>query len=107
ISYRSFIVPPFSNVLLPVSLQGGCSALGWVNSIPSLVGHFQSVTNSAGHYKTMSVWRIDNDASHAGTAIWWLNNNPGVWRQWVTDEAATAIQEALDGGERAKGWPDQ
>ena len=62
---------------------------------------------NADDYTSMSIWRIDNDASHADTAIWWLNNNPGIWRQWVTDEAATAIQEALDRGERAEGWPDQ
>ena len=59
------------------------------------------------HYASMSVWRIDNDASHADTAIWWLQNNPDVWRKWVTDEAAASIQEALDGGERAEGWPDR
>ncbi len=62
---------------------------------------------TADHYKSMSIWRIDNDASHADTAIWWLNNNPGIWRQWVTIEAAAAIQEALNAGERAEGWPDQ
>ena len=62
---------------------------------------------SADHYRAMSIWRIDNDANHADTAFWWLDNNPGVWRRWVTDEAATASQEALDGGERAFGWPEQ
>lgn len=59
------------------------------------------------HYASMSIWRIDNDASHADAAIWWLNNHPDVWRRWVTDEAATAIQDALDGDGRAEGWPDQ
>ena len=61
----------------------------------------------ADHYTSMSIWRIDNDASHANTAIWWLNNNPAIWGQWVTDEAAAAIQSALDGGESAEGWPGQ
>ena len=62
---------------------------------------------STGDYTSMSIWRIDNDASHADTAVWWLNNNSNIWRQWVTDEAANAIQEALDRDERAEGWPDQ
>ena len=50
---------------------------------------------SADHYRSMSIWRIDNDASYADTAIWWLENNPGVWRQWVTDEAAAAYTSPL------------
>ena len=62
---------------------------------------------STGDYTSMSLWRIDNDASHADTAVWWLNNNASIWRQWVTDEAANAIQEALDRDERAEGWPGQ
>jgi len=61
---------------------------------------------SADHYTSMSIWRIDNHASHADAAIWWLNNNPGVWSQWVTDEAANAIRDALENDERAEGWPD-
>jgi len=61
---------------------------------------------NAAHYTVLSVWRIDNEASYADTAIWWLNENEDIWRQWVTEEAAAGIQEALDAGERAEGWPD-
>ncbi len=74
---------------------------------PEVAGMLRKWELTADHYKSMSIWRIDNDASHADAAIWWLNNNPGVWRQWVTIEAAAAIQEALNAGERAEGWPDQ
>ena len=73
---------------------------------PEVAGMLLKWDLNADHYASMSIWRIDNDASHADTAIWWLNNNPGIWRQWVTDEAATAIREALNGVERAEGWPD-
>ena len=73
---------------------------------PEVAGMLRKWHLDADHYTSMSIWRIDNDASYADAAIWWLSNNRGVWGQWVTDEAATAIQKALDGDERAEGWPD-
>lgn len=76
-------------------------------SAPEVAGMLRKWELDIDHYASMTIWRIDNDASHADTAIWWLENNPDVWRQWVTDEAAVAIQEALDSGERAEGWPDE
>ena len=81
---------------------------------PELLMHAPEVASmlrkwelTADHYASMSIWRIDNDAGHADTAVWWLKSNQDIWRTWVTDEAAAAIQEALDEGERAAGWPDR
>lgn len=56
-------------------------------------------------YSSLALWRIDNDADHADAAIWWLENNSATWRGWVNEAAAAAIQDALDAGERADGWP--
>lgn len=56
-------------------------------------------------YKAAAVWRLDNEAGIAEAALWWLNHNADVWSQWVTPEAAAAIQAALDAGETAAGWP--
>ena len=72
---------------------------------PEVAGMLRKWDLNADHYTAMSIWRTDNDASHADTAIWWLDNNQGIWRQWVTEEAAAAMQEALDGGEGVEGWP--
>ncbi len=58
------------------------------------------------HYASISKWRSDNDGSYADAAVWWMKNNPEVWRQWVTEEAAYAIQDALNEDERAEGWPN-
>ncbi len=74
---------------------------------PDVAAMLQKWHLSTDHYAAMTIWRLDNGANHADAAIWWLNSKPGVWRQWVTDEAAAAIQNALDSGERAEGWPDQ
>ena len=74
--------------------------------VPEVAQMLQNWDLSAVHYTALSIWRIDNDASYADTAIWWLNENDDVWRQWVTEDAAAAIQAALDAGERADGWPN-
>ena len=74
---------------------------------PEVAGMLQKWELTSGDYASMSIWRLDNGASHADAAVWWLSNRPDTWRRWVTAEAADAIQEALDGGERAEGWPDQ
>ncbi|MDE2817089.1 MAG: ABC transporter substrate-binding protein [Chloroflexota bacterium] len=58
-------------------------------------------------YKELAVWRLDNEAGIAEAALWWLNHNADVWSQWVTPEAAAAVQAALDAGETAAGWPTE
>ncbi|MDE2750453.1 MAG: hypothetical protein OXI34_15975 [Chloroflexota bacterium] len=61
---------------------------------------------NAAAYRALSGWRIDNEASYADTAVWWLNENEEIWREWVTEEAAAGIWAALEGGAGAEGWPD-
>ena len=58
-------------------------------------------------YTRLARWRIEQDASYADAAIWWLNNNEDVWAQWVTVGAAGNIRVALAAGERADGWPNE
>ena len=59
-------------------------------------------------YKGVARWQGENpDADVKQTAIWWLNNNPDIWGDWVTDEAAESIQAALTDGDEAEGWPDE
>ncbi len=59
-------------------------------------------------YKGVAAWQQDNpDATTADVALWWLNGNASVWKGWVTDEAAEAIQEALDDNEIPEGWPEE
>ena len=59
-------------------------------------------------YKAVVRWQGDNpDAGTNDTAIWWLNSNADVWSDWVTDDAAAAIQAALSAGETPDGWPTE
>ena len=59
-------------------------------------------------YKSVARWQAENpDADVKQTALWWLKGNADVWGEWVTDEAQTAIQAALDADEEAEGWPSE
>ena len=59
-------------------------------------------------YGPVLLWQIDNpDASTKDTTLWWLNNNADIWGDWVTADAAAAIQAALAAGEEAEGWPSE
>ena len=57
-------------------------------------------------YQAVVRWQDENpDANFTATAIWWLNNNAGIWSRWVTNDAAAGIRAALRAGEVADGWP--
>ena len=74
---------------------------------PGVVEMLRKWDLSEERYAKLAVWQIEHKASHTDAAIWWLNDSQDVWREWVTDEAAAAIQAALAAGERAEGWPDE
>ena len=58
-------------------------------------------------YKEVVKWRDANEgASINDAALWWLKSNADIWKAWVTPEAASAIQAALDKSEIPDGWPD-
>lgn len=57
-------------------------------------------------YKDVAAWMNENeDAESEDAALWWLSGNRDTWSAWVTADAATAVQAALDAGESAAGWP--
>ena len=58
-------------------------------------------------YKSVVKWRAENESATINdAALWWLKSNADTWKTWVTPEAATAIQAALDSNETPEGWPD-
>ena len=59
-------------------------------------------------YREVAAWLDENsDASSNDAALWWLNGNVDMWRGWVTEEAAAAIEAALAENEVPDGWPDE
>ena len=57
-------------------------------------------------YKGVAQWTDENDATVEEAAMNWLMEESDLWSEWVTDEAAAAVQSALSAGEEAEGWPD-
>ena len=75
---------------------------------PDVVEMLRAWSFSIEVYKSVAAWLQDNpDASAEDAALWWLNGNADVWGQWVTEDAAAAIQAALDAGEIPEGWPEE
>jgi len=59
-------------------------------------------------YRGVAVWLEENGgATSNDAALWWLNGNIEIWRGWVTEEAAAAIEAALAANEIPDGWPDE
>ncbi len=78
-----------------------------LTAVPEVVALLRKWDFTLERYQELAVWRIDSEASIEEAAIWWLNHNADVWNEWVTAEAAAAIQAALDAGETATGWPTE
>ena len=59
-------------------------------------------------YKAVVRWSAANpDADTNTTALWWLNSNTDIWEQWVTADAAAAVNAALAEGATPDGWPSE
>lgn len=65
---------------------------------PEVIGMLQNWDFTIDIYKGIFQWMDSNEGSTAEeAAIWFLNNND-VWESWVTDDAAAAVNSALDSG---------
>ena len=74
---------------------------------PDVIAFLQKWGFTVEIYKGIFQWMDSQEGATPGdAAIWWLNNSPDVWGQWVTEDAAADIKAALAAGEEAEGWPD-
>ena len=59
-------------------------------------------------YREVAAWQSENSSAGTNDAtLWWLSGNAEIWRDWVTDEAADAIEAALAANEIPDGWPEE
>ena len=64
--------------------------------------------NVDGNYKPVVRWQSANpEANLEDAALWWLRENGDVWSEWVTADAGSTIQAALESGEIPDGWPQE
>ena len=79
-----------------------------VTDAPDVVEMLRAWDVNIDVYKPIAKWMLDNpDADAKDAALWWLKGNAALWGAWVTADAATAIQAALDANEIPDGWPTE
>lgn len=79
-----------------------------LGSAPDVVDMLRSWGLNIEVYSAIAQWQRENaDASTNDAALWWLKSNPGIWTGWVTADAASTIQAALDANEVPDGWPEE
>ena len=79
-----------------------------IEGAPDVIDVFENWGFDIPEYTTVYLWRLENpNADIADSALWWLNTNRDVWSTWVTPEAATAVNAALDNNVIPEGWPTE
>ena len=66
------------------------------NKAPDIYECLQKVKIRGYHISDMLWYMKDQDVDGRAAAIYWMQNNPDEWTQWVTEEAAANIQAFLD-----------
>ena len=75
---------------------------------PDVVSMLRNWGFDIDRYKAVAAWQSENmEATANDSALWWLNGNVDVWSEWVTPEAAAAIDTALMANEVPDGWPTE
>ena len=75
---------------------------------PEVIGFLQEWEFTIDIYKGIFQWMDANEgATPEEAAMHWLESESDIWSQWVTHDAAHAIEHALEDGLEADGWPDQ
>ena len=75
---------------------------------PDVVSMLRNWGFDIDRYKAVAAWQSENmEATANDSALWWLNGNVDVWSEWVTPEAAAAIDTALMANETPDGWPTE
>ena len=75
---------------------------------PDVVAMLRNWGFNIDRYKGVAAWASDNmEATVNDAALWWLNGNVDTWSEWVTPEAAAAIDTALMANEIPEGWPTE
>ncbi len=79
-----------------------------IDAAPDVIEMLESWGFTISVYREVVAWQQQNDGANANdAALWWLNSKTDIWRAWVTDDAAAAIDAALAANEIPDGWPTE
>ena len=79
-----------------------------VDAAPDVIEMLKAWDFNIEVYKEVARWQNENsDATNNDAALWWLHSRPELWSEWVTEDAAAAIEEALAANEIPDGWPTE
>ena len=79
-----------------------------IDAAPDVVEMLRAWGFDINVYKEVARWqRKNSDAGANDAALWWLNSKADMWRAWVTEDAAAAIEAALAANEIPDGWPTE
>ena len=79
-----------------------------ISNAPDIITMLRSWDFNIDVYKEVASWQSENEGASANdAALWWLKGNTAVWSGWVSDDAATAIEAALEDNETPDGWPSE
>lgn len=62
---------------------------------PEVVEFLKNYETSNDLTEDMLEYLDDNDASADETAVWWMKENEDIWTNWVSEEVAEKVKEAL------------
>lgn len=81
-----------------------------VVAIPEFVQDFPDIADFLSHYQTSSAltsqalaYMQENEAEADQAAIWFLQEHPEIWKEWVPADVAQKIEAALDGSADSTG----
>ena len=79
-----------------------------IEAAPDVIEMLRAWDFNVDVYKEVFSWQDENDGAGANdAALWWLNSKADMWRAWVTEDAAAAIDAALAANEIPDGWPTE
>ena len=77
-----------------------------IEAAPDVIEMLRAWEFTSEVYSEVVAWQQENGGAGINDgALWWLSSRSDLWRAWVTEEAAVAIEAALAANEIPAGWP--
>jgi glycine betaine/proline transport system substrate-binding protein len=68
-----------------------------VEGAPEVIEFLENYTSTMDETSEVLLYIADNDSTTDEAAIWWLENNEDTWSDWVPEDVAESVRDALNG----------